>query len=192
MLSSGIATTPSHAAGRLFDAIGSLLLAAPVARYEAEIAMRLEQAAKPAAKRAASAAPYPFELDAPKQENGPGSWPEPAWQIDHRPMTRAIVADLLSGVPTARIAARFHDTLVAALAETLARAAMIEPVRVVALTGGCLVNRRLADPLRAALEPSFEVIRPRHAPPGDGGISLGQAIAVAAASARGMGEPTCV
>ena len=57
---------------------------------------------------------------------------------------------------------------------------------VVALGGGCVVNRILSTGLAENLEElGFEVLLPRNVPPGDGGLSYGQAVLAAAAAARG-------
>jgi hydrogenase maturation protein HypF len=60
---------------------------------------------------------------------------------------------------------------------------------VVALGGGCLVNRLLLRGLTARLEEAgFTVRAPRALPPSDGGLSHGQAVLAALALARGR-EP---
>ena len=75
------------------------------------------------------------------------------------------------------ISARFHNTLVQAMAD-VARA-VAEPT--VALSGGCFQNRLLTERARERLtEAGFRVLVHRRVPPNDGGISLGQ-VAVAAA-----------
>jgi hydrogenase maturation protein HypF len=61
--------------------------------------------------------------------------------------------------------------------------------RVVALGGGCLVNRRLLRGLAEGLGGAgFDVRMPRSLPPGDGGLSHGQAVLAALALSRGR-EP---
>jgi len=46
----------------------------------------------------------------------------------------------------------------------------------VALSGGCFLNRRLTERLTAALErEGFTVLRHSEVSPGDGGVALGQA-----------------
>ena len=51
----------------------------------------------------------------------------------------------------------------------------------VALSGGCLHNRRLARLLRTGLEEEgFQVFQHRNVSPGDGGLSYGQAVVAAA------------
>ena len=53
----------------------------------------------------------------------------------------------------------------------------------VALSGGCMHNRRLARLLRTKLETEeFEVYQHRNVSPGDGGLSYGQIVVVAAKS----------
>jgi hydrogenase maturation protein HypF len=58
---------------------------------------------------------------------------------------------------------------------------------VVALGGGCLVNRLLSDRLAGELENrGFEVLLPHNVPPGDGGLSYGQAAIAAVAATRSV------
>jgi hydrogenase maturation protein HypF len=106
---------------------------------------------------------YPFDVD---EESDP-------WTLDPRPMIRAIVDDLRAG-RGAGVAARFHATLVAATAAAVRRALAIVGRMPVLLTGGCFVNPLLAEGLRRALG-DLDVRLHRAVPPGDGGISLGQA-----------------
>ena len=59
----------------------------------------------------------------------------------------------------------------------------------VALTGGCMHNRRLARQLRAGLErKGFAVYQHRNVSPGDGGLSYGQAVVAAAMQNRDQGR----
>jgi len=55
----------------------------------------------------------------------------------------------------------------------------------VALSGGCFQNRRLTESVLAGLAPDFTGYVHRSVPPGDGGLSLGQAV-VADALAKGI------
>jgi hydrogenase maturation protein HypF len=48
------------------------------------------------------------------------------------------------------------------------------------LTGGCFQNARLSEGLARALSPQLQVYLHGEVPPGDGGLSLGQAVAAAA------------
>jgi hydrogenase maturation protein HypF len=91
----------------------------------------------------------------------------------------AIVDDIARGTDAGVIAARFHNALAAATA----RALLEHGADTVVLSGGVFANRRLLSRTRALLgEAGVRVLVPERLPPGDGGISYGQA-AVAAASA---------
>jgi hydrogenase maturation protein HypF len=149
--------TPS--AGRLFDAAAALLGLCPVQGHEGEAAMRLEALAS---DRPADPWPEAWRLDA----NGHLSWPG-LW-------TR--LADASAAADTADAAAAFHATLVAALADWVAHHANASGLSAVALGGGCFINRRLRNGLVAALtERGLTLLEARQAPPGDGGLALGQA-----------------
>jgi hydrogenase maturation protein HypF len=153
-------------AGRWFDAVSALCGIRRMSSYEGQAAVELEAAAASGTFR-----PYPFHL---------------GQEIELRPTIRAIAADLRRRVPVSEIAARFHETMAACIhAACLQALAAGAPPRVV-LSGGCFANRRLSERATALLEhDGLEVYRHRAVPPGDGGISLGQA---AVASALLSGE----
>ncbi len=158
MIAAGVQSPRAHGIGRLFDAVGALVFAAPKARFEGQLAMRLEGIAI-----AAAAQPYPFTLERD---------PDP-WQIDWRPLLRAVVEDLVRGVGAATIAGRFHDTLVAAAASAVRAASEERGPLPLVLTGGCFQNALLAGGVAGALA-DREVHLQRSVPPGDGGLALGQ------------------
>jgi len=92
-----------------------------------------------------------------------------------------LVADLRAGVGKARIAARFHATLAHAFVGASIRAGKATGISQVALSGGCMHNRRLARLLRAGLEAEgFDVFQHLQVSPGDGGLSYGQAVIASA------------
>ena len=168
-LTLGLNTPKAHGMGRLFDGVGALVLGRGKARHDGEVAQAWNLAAD-----ARVYGMYPFGIDACRS----------TLELDLRPMVRALIEEHLRGVPAARLAAKFHDTLAHATA-TLAR---LVRDRVgsfpVVLTGGCFQNARLAESLKTALEPDFTVYLHRQVPPGDGGIALGQVL-VADATTRG-------
>jgi len=91
-----------------------------------------------------------------------------------------VLNDLRRAVDRGVIAARFHNALV----EAIVTVATYVGAPLVALTGGCFLNRLLMERAHQRLSDcGFEVLLHRQVPPGDGGISLGQ-IAVAAARLR--------
>jgi hydrogenase maturation protein HypF len=90
-------------------------------------------------------------------------------------MVRALVAELIDGVPPPVVSARFHDTLIAATVDRV-RAAVAEHGRLpVVLTGGAFQNPRLAEGVAAGLA-DLEPYLHHEVPSGDGGIALGQAV----------------
>ncbi|MFL5263220.1 MAG: Sua5/YciO/YrdC/YwlC family protein, partial [Anaeromyxobacteraceae bacterium] len=159
----------AHGAGRLFDAVGALALARPVARYEGQVAMALD-----AAHDGRDHGAYPFHLDTAASP----------WQLDFRPLLREVVADLIAGRPPGVVSARFHAALAEAAWAAVRHAAARHGDLPVVLSGGCFQNARLAEGIIGLLRDSLPVYAHAHVPPGDGGLALGQAL-VADAQARG-------
>jgi hydrogenase maturation protein HypF len=163
--------------GRLFDAVAAVVLGRGVVDYEAQAAIELE----------GMAVDEPFDLDAGYTlELRGGNWSarEPV-RILAAQMWKELWRDVRSGTSAECIAARFHAGVAAAFvrAAVLARAAT--DIRQVALSGGCMHNRRLARLLRAGIEAQgFEVFQHVQVSPGDGGLSYGQAVVGAAILAR--------
>ncbi|MGH9562123.1 MAG: hypothetical protein ACRD3S_11775, partial [Terracidiphilus sp.] len=96
-------------------------------------------------------------------------------------MWKALLSDLRCGEDASRIAARFHAGVAEGLINAAANARIETGINRVALSGGCLHNRRLARLLRSGLEEEgFKVYQHRNISPGDGGLSYGQAVVAAA------------
>ena len=179
MVASGLNAPSAHGVGRYFDAIGAMLLSAPVSRYEGEVAMRLDFLAEDSCVRS----PYLFDVGIAPTVASVADRTAPA-TIDLRPTVRAVVSDLVSGVSASTIAARFHATLGAVAEEMVALATPAFARLPVVLTGGCFQNERLLADVSARLSTRARVYRHGRIPPNDGGIALGQAM-VAAAAVRG-------
>ncbi len=174
MISSRLNAPLARGVGRYFDALGSIALSMPDARYEGEVAFQWNMIAE-----ASERGRYPVVI-------GDGGAPHPAFghplpargerdllEVDFRPVMRAAVEDLVAGREPAIVSARFHNTLVDVTVE-LARAALTARGDMpVVLSGGCFQNVRLAEGVIAALRP---VYMNHDVPPGDGGIALGQAL----------------
>lgn len=160
MIARNFNTTPARGVGRLFDAIGALVLEMPLARYEGEVAFQWNLVADEGERGR-----YPIVI-----RDGVAPW-----EIDPRPIVRGVFDDLFAHLSPATISARFHDTLAAATIE-LARAALsMHGDLPVVLSGGCFQNARLAESILDGLRPDVRVFMNRDVPPGDGGIALGQA-----------------
>jgi hydrogenase maturation protein HypF len=173
MLERRLNTPPTSSMGRLFDAVAALAGLRDRVSYEGQAAMELEWLATGQPPAGA----YPFELTAG----------EPV-QIDTRPLIRAVAADVGRGEVAARIARRFHTTLVELIATVCGQLRQATGLTTVVLSGGVFLNALLTAEVEARLgEEGFRVYRHHLVPPNDGGLSLGQ-LAIAAATLTG--EPS--
>jgi len=110
---------------------------------------------------------------------------EPA-RISAAPLWEELVADVRSGQNRSRIAARFHGGVADAFIQIVTLARDATGLQHVAMSGGCMHNRRWARLLRLGLEEKgFQVFQHRRVSPGDGGLSYGQAVVAAALIVRG-------
>ena len=99
------------------------------------------------------------------------------WRVDDRGVLDLLpLLEALIDRDPADGADLFHGTLIAALVDWAARAAEASGLTTVALGGGCLVNRVLAEGLVDGLTARGLVpLTARAVPPNDGGLALGQA-----------------
>lgn len=163
MLRGQVNSIPTSSAGRLFDAVASLMGLRHTVSFEGQAAMMLEAAADPSSL--SSATPYEFSL------SGAG----PA-EIDLRSMIRQIVSELDCGTPSSQIATRFHATLAAVISTICLRMRDELHLERVCLSGGCFQNALLLAATTESLRgDGFEVFVQHEVPANDGGISLGQA-----------------
>jgi hydrogenase maturation protein HypF len=174
MMERGINSPLTSSLGRLFDAAAALVLNRRVVDYEAQAAIELEGTAVDEPDRYEQGNYVPELHEA---EEGSGS----VAVIRTGKMWKAVLDDLWRGVPARRIGARFHAGIAEGFINAAANARIRTDINTIALSGGCMHNRRLARLLRSGLEEEgFEVFMHRQVSPGDGGLSYGQA-AVAAA-----------
>jgi hydrogenase maturation protein HypF len=176
MIERKINTPETSSCGRLFDAVAAVLLQRRTVDYEAQGAIELEGIAADQPDEFG----YSFEWT-------PGNWErrEPA-QMGTQSMWKEMLADLRSGVDKARIAARFHQGVANGFIAAAVRAREATGITQIALSGGCMHNRRLARLFRIGLAAEgFAVFPHRRVSPGDGGLSYGQAV-IAATTIRGQ------
>jgi hydrogenase maturation protein HypF len=159
MIKKEVNSPRTSSAGRLFDAVSSLLGVRHKTTFEGQAAMELEFRASQGIS-----AYYDFSLSGGE-----------VVIIDWRPVVSGIVDDIDKGLDTGVISARFHNTLSKMILGVAKRIGMERVV----LSGGVFQNKYLLERTFLDLErEGFRVYTHQRVPPNDGGISLGQ-VAVA-------------
>ena len=183
MIERGLNAPLTSSCGRLFDAVAAVVLGRRTVDYEAQAAIELEGLAVDELMQVEEMNPdSPYALDVT-----PGDWSKrEVTTLSAASLWRAILDDLKRGEPKPRIAARFHAAVASAFARTAMLARAASGISIVALSGGCFHNRRLAHLLRAGLEhEGFRVLAHARVSPGDAGLSYGQAAVAAVRLRRG-------
>jgi hydrogenase maturation protein HypF len=165
-----VRTFATTSVGRLFDVVAALVGFTQEISYEGQAAVWLEQLAA----RSTSAAQLPFEF----QDD----------ELDFRPALRTAIELRRDGEESATIARGFHIGLARATADVVRHLCRIHDVTAVVLSGGVFQNVLLLASLNELLASGPVPLWTNHAvPPGDGGISLGQAVLAAASGGGGTG-----
>lgn len=150
----------SCSAGRLFDAVASILAVCIESNYHAKAPMLLEDLTS-----SAYLGYYAF------------SGTE---VISFSKTIQGIVEDIKTKVSVNEIASKFHNTLALAIVHQVDRANKESGLNRVAMSGGTFQNKYLTEKLVHLLEEkNFEVFLPEQVPSNDAGIALGQ-LAIAA------------
>ena len=150
----------SSGAGRLFDAVSAITGFCTHSLFHSEAPMRLESAVKSGITDF-----YPFDT-------GPA--------ISFIPAIRQITDDVLSGINTGFIAAKFHNTIIEASVQAVHQISSETGIQKVVLSGGSFQNKYLSETLESKLlKNNLAVYTHSMVPCNDGGIALGQ-LAVAA------------
>jgi hydrogenase maturation protein HypF len=166
MAERGINSPLTSSCGRLFDAVSALARIRRRVNYEAQAAIELEAAIAGDGEDSS----YPFELRA----DGNG------WIIDTQPLFAALVDDLKCSSPVGIVSCRFHKGFVDVLARVASLIQAKSGVNNVCLSGGSFQNVFLLEHLTRRLEADgLNVFTHSEVPPGDGGLSLGQALVAA-------------
>jgi hydrogenase maturation protein HypF len=166
MYLSGFNSPLASSMGRLFDAVGSLVLGKAKVNFEAELAMELEKIATSYKWQAAS---YKFKII--KQKDG--------YILDPLLIFKEIMGDLKAKEPKEKIAYRFHLTI----AQMVRRMCLVlrkeNKINKVVLSGGVFQNNLLLClALDLLYKEDFKVFTHKELSCNDSGISLGQ-VAVA-------------
>jgi len=148
--------------GRLFDAVAAISGVRSEIAYEAQAAIELMEAAGGGLER-----PYSWAI----------SDDDAIFRLQLSPMIREIASEVRTGAGPGQVSRRFHGTLVAMLTGAAERARRDTGLNLVVLSGGVFNNRLLLEGLLESLPAQgFKVLSHEKVPPGDGGISLGQAV----------------
>ena len=179
MLRRNLNCPATSSCGRLFDAVAAQLGLCLSTSYEGQAAIRLEDAAN----RANDLVTEALEGTANDKVMARLIWPvgianrQGLLEMDSAGLFAHVVQAQAQGMDANEAAARFHLSLARALAAMAGRAARKLGVTAVGLSGGVLQNATLARLLPLALaEQGLAALTHHELPPGDGGLSLGQAV----------------
>jgi len=187
MLEKGLNAPSTTSAGRLFDAVASIIGLRQQVNFEGQAAMELEFVIQPAIDEA-----YPFRIsdcvlrrDMSEITGTPTAItnrstersrrsPHSAMVVDWQPMILEILKDVQRGQALGIISAKFHNTL----AEIIVDLARTIGEQKIVLTGGCFQNKYLTErTVRRLAKEGFRPYWHQRVPPNDGGIALGQVMA---------------
>jgi hydrogenase maturation protein HypF len=150
----------SSSAGRLFDAVASLIGVCRNSTYHAEAPMRLEAILINGIEEY-----YSFSFDK---------------IISFKKMFKEIINDLKSDIAIGVISAKFHNTIIEVIVQVAEQIRMESGLQKAALSGGSFQNKYLLEKTENRLsEMGFDVYSQHKFPSNDGGIALGQ-LAIAA------------
>lgn len=157
-LRSKVASPQCSSAGRFLDAVAALTGCCYYRSYEGEPAMKLESLASK------------------------GILKKIRLEIENGILDTPRIIEHILGMPNKDAAATAQDALASGLAEIAIDAARKEGLKVVGFTGGVAYNLAISNAIRKKVEAAkMKLVTNRQVPPGDGGVSLGQA-AIAAHS----------
>jgi hydrogenase maturation protein HypF len=160
MMERGLNTVQTSSCGRLFDAVASITGLRHETNYEGQAAIELEMAAIEGVSES-----YPFDIGA-----------KSPWEIDMRPAIECLVREIQMKTSVGLLAAKFHNTVVAAIVEVCRRLRETDGLNLVCLSGGTFQNAYLLERLVPLLRDSgCEVYLNQKVPTNDGGIAFGQA-----------------
>ena len=188
IIKKGINSPLTSSAGRLFDAVASILGVCHFNGFEGQAAMELEAMAMAGARHTAGVKNFsvstgwkPLLLEG-FPEDGSGYPVEikdrmaHPWIISSSAVINAILDDMVSGVSREQIALKFHRWVASSMMIAVTNFARQYEVHQVVLSGGVFQNRLLLQYFTALLKNyGLKVYTGDTVPVNDGGIALGQA-----------------
>jgi hydrogenase maturation protein HypF len=152
----------TSSAGRLFDAVASLLGVCDTNTRQAEAPVLLEQLAT---------ADCTLRYSTAVSDN----------PVSVRPMIQHILKDIAESLPVEIISAKFHNTLADLIVQKVKQISAQSGITQIVLSGGCFQNKRLTEEIRRQMaSEKLTLYIPAQIPCNDGGIAAGQ-LAIASA-----------
>ncbi|MEH2290262.1 carbamoyltransferase HypF [Nostoc sp.] len=173
LINKGINSPPASSVGRLFDAVAAAIgICRDECSYEGQAAIAMEAIVDVSSlNNNKETLTYPFSF----------SFLDSIYCIDPRPMWLALLYDLQQQIPQAVMAAKFHQGLANAIVQMVNHLCEENLIYQVALTGGVFQNCILLEQVTKQLQTlGKKVLTHSLVPANDGGLSLGQAVIVAA------------
>lgn len=150
----------SSGSGRLFDAVAALINICTHSKFHAEAPMRLESIIDSNCRDS-----YSFSINK---------------TIVFKDTFLQIIEDLKQKISPSVISAKFHNTIVNIVLETVIKIRNDLGINRIALSGGTFQNKFLSENIENKLAASgFEVFIHTKVPSNDGGIALGQIVVAA-------------
>lgn len=165
MIQNRLNTPLAGTCGRLFDAVSAILGISLKSTYDGEAAIQLSELMLDAITVSGN---YPYEIRESDNQ---------IYEIDFTQMIQSIVQDKFEQRPIQEIVQSFHETIVAAIVETIIELSERNPDlnRKVMLSGGSFHNVFLKKEIKERLTNNgFEVFTHKKIPCNDGGLALGQ------------------
>ncbi len=170
MLARRLNCIQTSSCGRLFDAVAAQLGLCTRISYEGQAAIRLESAARAELARLGNVLP-PKAWDLPLTSSG-----KELLELDSAALFARVLAAQKEGQSPGLIALLFQQSLALGLARLASHAAKAHGLELLGLSGGVMQNPLFAQILVEALSGfGLKVLEHQELPPGDGGLSLGQA-----------------
>ncbi len=186
MIESGLNTPSTSSVGRLCDAVSAILGICTEPTYEGEPAILLD-AARAEVQRlgctvsAEDALRYAVAITKNSATQASTAHDTSVVLLDARQTISAVLDDMTAGVSVGEISLRFHNAIVEAIIQIAELVRALYDINLVALSGGCFMNRYLAEQAAMRLgSAGFTVALNASLPPNDGCISYGQAVVASA------------
>ncbi|MBL7070928.1 MAG: carbamoyltransferase HypF [Candidatus Omnitrophica bacterium] len=165
IIDKGLNSPLTSSAGRLFDAVSSLIGIRDRISFEGEAAIELEKIAV-----SAVGGIYGFKIEKRGKEH----------ILDFSPMIKMIISDLNNKKRPGLISRKFHNTVAEAIKDTALKLRDKTKLKYVVLSGGVFQNKILSYEARVRLERAhFSVYTHSKTSCADSGLPIGQAVIAA-------------